>query len=64
MRRQYTYYNSVNSDILYLKCGVPQGSILGPIIIFIIYINDICNVSKTLNYTLFADDTSVFLVSS
>ena len=28
---------------------------------FFIYINDICNVSRTLNYTLFADDTSVFL---
>ena len=60
MRRQFTHCNSVNSDILYLKCGVPQGSILGPLL-FLIYINDICDVSTILTYTLFADDTSVFL---
>ena len=61
MRRQFTHYNSVNSDVLYLKCGVPQGSILGPLL-FLIYINDICDVSNAaLNYTLFADDTSVFM---
>ena len=61
MRRQFTHYNLVNSDVLYLKCGVPQGSILGPLL-FLIYINDICDVSNAaLNYTLFADDTSVFM---
>ena len=61
MRRQFTHYNSVNSDVLYLKCGVPQGSILGPLL-FLIYINDICDVSNAaFNYTMFADDTSVFM---
>ena len=60
MRKQFTYCNSFKSDILCFKCGVPQGSILGPLL-FLIYINDICDVSTVLTYTLFADDTSVFL---
>ena len=60
MRKQFTYCNSFKSDILSLKCGVPQGSILGPLL-FLIYINDICDVSTVFKYTLFADDTSVFL---
>ena len=41
-------------------CGVPQGSMLGPLLC-ILYVNDICNVSKELLPILFADDTNVFI---
>ena len=51
----------MQSQILPIKCGVPQGSILGPLL-FIIYMNDICSLSSDLLYTiLYADDTSVLL---
>ena len=52
-------YNNVNSELLQIICGVPQGSILGPIL-FILYINDLCKVSKILKFVLFADDTNLF----
>ena len=57
-RSQYVYYNNTSSTKLSITCGVPQGSILGPLL-FLLYINEIANVSDILFSLLFADDTRV-----
>ena len=62
-RKQYVYLNGTRSDLSHIKCGVPQGSILGPKF-FILYINDICNCSNVLQFILFVDDTNIFYLSS
>ena len=59
-RTQYTTFNFVDSSIKTITCGVPQGSILGPLL-FLLYVNDIANVSATFMSILFADDTNMFL---
>ena len=58
-RKQFVQIDDCKSTLLNVTCGVPQGSILGPKL-FILYINDICNVSEIVKFILFADDTNVF----
>ena len=59
-RKQYVSLDGVESQCAYVKCGVPQGSILGPIL-FLIYINDLNTVSRKLKNIMFADDTNLFV---
>ena len=54
-RTQYVQIEDKMSTLLPISTGVPQGSILGPLL-FIIYINDICAVSSHFNPILYADD--------
>ena len=58
-REQLVCINGHNSDFLSITCGVPQGSILGPLL-FLLYINDLPNTSKLLSFHLFADDTNIY----
>ena len=55
-RKQCVHIGNDNSDIGTLTCGVPQGSILGPLL-FLLYIYDISKCSNLLKFLLFADDT-------
>ncbi len=58
-RHQYVNYNNCNSDILEIKTGIPQGSILGPLF-FSIYINDIIHSSNIFSFLMYADDTTLY----
>ena len=57
-RKQYTFANGTSSSYGLIQKGVPQGSVLGPIL-FTLYVNDMPN-AATLEPRLFADDTNIF----
>ena len=58
-RSQYVEHNGIKSDYSPISTGVPQGSILGPLL-FIIYLNDIPLCSKIFKFIICADDTTLF----
>lgn len=57
-RKQFVQLDNVKSNLMGIKTGVPQGSILGPLL-FSIYINDLSNACTILDSILYADDTTL-----
>ena len=58
-RKQYVSYKGINSQSYSITCGVPQGSVLGPLL-FIIYTNDLPGSLRCTTCILFADDTTIY----
>lgn len=59
-RKQYVQYKNYKSTVSTIPCGVPQGSVLGPLL-FIIYTNDLPNSLTNCKAILFADDTTLYI---
>ena len=59
-RNQYVEFNGAKSGLLPITCGVPQGSILGPLL-FLLYINDLPS-STNMKSVLFADDSNLLII--
>ena len=62
-RKQYVSVNNSDSSMKKITYGVPQGSILGPLL-FIIYINDIPEISSTAKFILYADDANIIVTAN
>ena len=62
-RQQLTKFNGTLSEPANILYGVPQGSVLGPLL-FLLYINDIVNSSSNCEFVIFADDTNIFVTAN
>ena len=62
-RKQFISFEHNSTKKATVTCGVPQGSILGPLL-FLLYANDLHHASKILNPIMFADDTNLFFSHS
>ena len=62
-RTQYVKIDEVESSMETIKCGVPQGSTLGPLLFLLFYINDLPISSEKLCFRIFVDDTNIFFTS-
>ena len=62
-RRQYVSYCGIHSRVMDIEYGVPQGSVLGPLL-FILYTNDIPRCLHHCKTILFADDTTIYLTGA
>jgi len=59
-RKQYVRIRSIDSELRSLSAGVPQGSVLGPLL-FLIYINEMSNACPDLKCIHYADDTTIYV---
>ena len=59
-RTQETLVNGKRSNSLPVNCGVPQGSVLGPLL-FLVYVNNMSKVLTQVKYCLYADDTVLYM---
>ena len=62
-RKQLTSYDDSKTEMKIAKCGVPQGSMLGPLF-FLIFVNDLNNLTKVLDPVLFADNADLYCSDS